>query len=108
MLSQTILNALNEYKIFIQIQPGMRTQKGIDLTLQKIKCYEEYISAGNEINISWLHSNYEVISKAVKHMHDLIHQADEMDDAHRELNQLMRLYTDFYTKNGIDIIYMSI
>ena len=108
MLKNTLLNTLNEYRIFIQFEPGMRTQRGVDHMLQRIQSCEDYINEGNEISTSWLHSNYDVLSKAVKHAHDQLHQNNESNEEHRDLNMLMKIYIEFFEQNNIDKVYMSI
>lgn len=108
MLSNTLINALNTYKIYIQCGNGMRTKAEIDRILKRIQSCEVYINEGNEVSTSWLHSNYEVLSKAVKHAHDLFHRNDEMNEEHRDLNRLMKIYIDFFEENNIDVVYMSI
>ena len=108
MYRDTLTNSLNQYKIFIQCENGMQTKTGVESTLKKIDDLQEYINKGGEISRSWLEVNYGIISKAVKHHHDFIHKNEESSEEHRELNILMKFYSDFYQRNHIDFTYMSI
>lgn len=108
MYNNTILNSLNQYKVFIQCENALRTQSIIDSIIKKIDTLREYINQGGEINRLWLETNYEVVSKAIKHHHDFIHQNEGTSEEHRELNILLKFYTEFYKQNKIDLMYMSI
>ena len=108
MYKNTILNALNQYKVFIQCENVMRTQSEIDSIIKKIDMLQEQLNQGCKVDPSWLESNYAVVSKAVKHHHDFVHHNKETSEKHRELNILMKFYLDFYQRNNIDFTYMSI
>lgn len=99
MLTITLLKALTVYKIELQT----KCSEGIDLKLKKIDICQEYINKGNEINGTWLANNNDVLSRAIIYSHNLKHiEGNNIDEEHRDLNDCMTFYENFYKNIGID------
>lgn len=112
MLDKTLCNALNTYRVHILSGNGQHTTSEIGHILEHIKSCEEYIKSGNKINGTWMAENHIILSKAVKCAHDFVHrnyeENDDLREEHREINQCMTFFKEFYEKHGIDPNYMSI
>lgn len=113
MLKNTLLNALEIYRIHIQNGNSLYTQTQINQILLRIESCEQYLIAGKEVTGAWLEENHSVLSKSVNCAHDLAEQnSDEafgdITEEHKDLNKLILFYKEFYKQNGIVPEYMSI
>ncbi len=108
MKKETIISALKQYRIEIQLGGKHRSQSEITKILNKIDIYEDYLN-NNSATIDWLKENATVISKAVTSARDSMRRLGEDNcDEYKDLNKLVSFYKAFYNKQTIDSIYMEI
>ena len=104
----TLLNALNTYKIFVQMESTHIPKETLEKIINHIETYEDYINNGGEISDSWLKDNHTILSKAVKctHRHLKVTSADcpELE----QLNKFMVYYRIFYSRCGFDFDILPI
>ena len=113
MIEKTLLNALTTYRIQIQTGNKLHIQAEINTILERVGYCEGYIKQGNKVDGIWMVENHNVLSKAVKCAHDLVHRncegySDDMNEEYQDLNKCMLFFKRFYERHGIDVEYMSI
>lgn len=110
MYEETILNALKQYDIYIELINRTNNNGYIN----RIKECEKYIKQGNEVTADWLRENHTVLSKAVTYAHNLIHtnyiksDVEYSSKEHKELNICRSFFNAYYDEMGIDSDYMNI
>ena len=114
MTNNTLLNALTTYRTQMQSAYETHTHAEIEQILNQIDSCEKYLAENNMLTTGWLKGNYQVLSKAVKCAHDFANRnrdefcSGDMREELRDLNNLLRFFTDYLRQLNIDIEYMSI
>ncbi len=114
MYENTILNALKQYRTYLQIENGFNEHTPNSSLINHIQDCEEFIEKGNELTYSWMVDNHSAISKAVKYADNSILQNyaesdnEELGDERKKLNLCVEFFKNLYKKLNIDDKYMDI